>query len=93
MVELKTQTQIESGELKPKYQFRDLNNKYFEDVGQWNKSKSSLAWIKGQYKNFEMKFGALAQKSIYDITPKDLTGWRNNRLTQVGENTVLKEIS
>ena len=40
-----------------------------------------------------MKFGALAQKSIYDITPKDLTGWRNNRLTQVGENTVLKEIS
>ena len=40
-----------------------------------------------------MKFGALAQKSIYDITPKDLTGWRNNRLTQVGENIVLKEIS
>ena len=36
LVELKTQTQIESGELKPKYQFRDLNNKYFEDVGQWN---------------------------------------------------------
>ena len=52
-----------------------------------------MAWIKGQYKNFEMKFGALAQKSIYDITPKDLTGWRNNRLTQVGENIVLKEIS
>ena len=36
LVELKTQTQIESGELKPKYLFRDLNNKYFEDVGQWN---------------------------------------------------------
>lgn len=93
LLELKTQEKIEAGELKPKYTFRDLNDKYFQDVGQWNKSKSSLAWIKGQYKNFESRFGSLAQKSIYDIKPKDLTIWRNNRLNQVGENTVLKEIS
>lgn len=93
LLELKTHTKIESGELKPKFTFRDLNQKYYENVGQWNKSKSSRAWIAGQYKNFESKFGALAQKSIYDITAKDLTGWRNQRLTQVGENTVLKEIS
>lgn len=39
-----------------------------------------------------MKFGALAKKSIYDITPRDLTNWRNKRLNEVGENTVLKEI-
>jgi len=93
LLELKAQTKIETGELKPKFAFRDLNNKYFEDVGQLNESKSSRAWIKGQYKNFEMKFGALAQKSIYDITPRDLTNWRNKRLNEVGENTVLKEIS
>ena len=93
LLELKSQTKTENGELKPKYLFRDLNEKYYTDVGQWNESKSSRAWIKGQYKNFEMKFGALAQKSIYDITPKDLTNWRNKRLKEVGENTVLKEIS
>ena len=93
LLELKTQSKIESGELKPKFLFRDLNTKYYQDVGQFNKSKSSRAWITGQYKNFEIKFGALAQKSIYNITPKDLTNWRNKRLTEVSENTVLKEIS
>lgn len=93
LLELKSQTKIESGELKPKFLFRDLNTKYYQDVGQRNPSKSSRDWIKGQYKNFEMKFGALAQKSIYDISPKDLTNWRNKRLTEVGDNTVLKEIS
>lgn len=93
LLELKAQTKIETGELKPKFMFRDLNNKYYDDVGQLNPSKSSRAWITGQHKNFEMKFGALAQKSIYDITPKDLTNWRNKRLKEVGENTVLKEIS
>lgn len=75
LLELKSQSRIESGEVKPKFLFRDLNTKYYQDVGQHNKSKSSRAWIAGQYKNFEMKFGALAQKSIYDITPKDLTAW------------------
>lgn len=93
LLELKTQTKIETGDLKPKFSFRDLNNQYYSDVGQFNKSKSSRSWIKGQYNNFENKFGALAQKSIYDITPKDLTHWRNKRLNEVGENTVLKEIS
>ncbi len=93
LLELKAQTKIENGELKPKFLFRDLNAKYYQEVGQRNSSKSSRDWIKGQYNNFEMKFSALAQKSIYDITPKDLTMWRNKRLTEVGENTVLKEIS
>lgn len=93
LLELKTQSKIEAGEIKPKFSFRDLNDKYYTDVGQWNESKSSRAWITGQYKNFETKFGALAQKSIYDITPKDLTNWRNKRLKEVSENTVLKEIS
>lgn len=93
LLELKAQTKIEEGELKPKFLFRDLNDKYYTDVGQLKESKSSREWIKGQYNNFENKFGALAQKSIYDITPKDLTHWRNKRLEQVGKNTVLKEIS
>lgn len=93
LLELRTQTRIEDGDLKPKFSFRDLNNKYYADVGQFNKSKSSRAWLKGQYNKFEEKFGALAQKSIYDITAKDLTNWRNKRLQEVGDNTVLKEIS
>jgi len=93
LLELRSQTKIENGEIKPKFTFRDLNNQYYQNVGQWKDSKSSRAWIKGQYNNFENKFGALAQKSIYDISPKDLTNWRNKRLQEVGENTVLKEIS
>ncbi|MEN8319787.1 tyrosine-type recombinase/integrase [Acinetobacter junii] len=93
LLELKTQTKIENGELKPIFLFRDLNKKYYQDVGQFNPSKSSRDWITGQFKNFEIKFGVLAQKSIYELTPKDLTAWRNKRLTEVGENTVLKEIS
>ncbi len=93
LLELKAQKKIENGEEKPKLLFRDLNNKYYQEVGMLNPSKSSTEWIKGQYKNFEMKFGALAQKSIYDITSKDLTNWRNRRMTEVGTNTVLKEIS
>lgn len=93
LLELKAQKKIENGEEKPKFLFRDLNNKYYQEVGILNPSKSSRDWLKGQYKNFEMKFGALAQKSIYDITPKDLTNWRNRRMTEVGANTVLKEIS
>jgi len=93
LLELKAQTKVETGELKPKFMFRDLNTKYYQDVGQYNPSKSSRDWITGQYKNFEMKFGALAQKSIYDITPKDLTVWRNKRSSEVSANTVLKEIS
>ena len=44
LLELKAQTKIETGELKPKFAFRDLNNKYFEDVGQLNESKSSMRW-------------------------------------------------
>lgn len=93
ITKLKSQSRIDAGEEKPKFLFRDLSNKYFQDVGQFNPSKSSRDWIKGQHKNFEMKFGALAQKSIYEITPKDLTNWRNKRLSEVSENTVLKEIS
>lgn len=31
--------------------------------------------------------------SIHDITPKHLTAWRNQRLKQVGANTVLREIA
>jgi len=53
LLELKSQTRIESGELKPKFIFRDLNTKYYQDVGQFNSSKSSRAWITGQYKTLK----------------------------------------
>ena len=49
--------------------------------------------MKEQLGPFEEKFGALAEMSIHDITPKHLTTWRNKRLEEVGANTVLREIS
>ena len=79
-----------SEETKPIFTFKQLFNEYFEKVGRHSKSKD---WILVQYKTFETKFGDLAHKNIHDITPQDLTAWRNGRSTQVKENTVLKEIS
>lgn len=35
-----------------------------------------------------MKFGALAQKSIYEISLKDLTNWRYKRLKEVDPSTI-----
>lgn len=61
-----------------------------EKVGKHMKSKN---WILTQYKTFERKMGELAHKNIHDITPLDLTNWRNMLCTEVKENTVLKEIS
>ena len=77
-------------EAKLIFTFKQLFDEYFEKVGRHSKSKD---WILVQYKTFETKFGDLAHKNIHDITPQDLTAWRNRRSTQVKENTVLKEIS
>ncbi|WP_288385530.1 site-specific integrase [uncultured Acinetobacter sp.] len=86
------QKQEEEG-TKPKVTFKELLNQYFENIGLLNESKSSRNWMKGQVSKFDEKFGFLAYKAIYEITPKQLTNWRNKRLLEVGANTVLKEIS
>ena len=39
------------------------------------------------------KFGALAEMSIHEITPRHLTAWRNKRSKEVGANTVLREMA
>lgn len=75
---------------KPIFTFMQLFDVYLEKVGKHSKSKN---WILTQYKTFERKLGDLVFKSIHDITPQDLTSWRNKRSEQVKENTVLKEIS
>lgn len=75
---------------KPIFTFKQLFDIYHDRVGKQSKSKD---WILTQYKTFERKLGDIAHKNIHDITPQDLTGWRNTRCTQVKENTVLKEIS
>lgn len=65
-------------EIKPIFTFKQLFDEYFEKVGRHSKSKD---WILVQYKTFEAKFGDLAHKNIHDITPQDLTAWRNRRST------------
>lgn len=77
-------------ELKPTYSFKSLFSEYLNKVGKHTASKN---WILSQYNSFDRKFGALGVKSIYEITPQDLTNWRNKRLKEVTANTVLKEIS
>ena len=75
---------------RPQYTFKELFDKYYKDEGRHKKSKP---WIYGQLKNFNEKFGVLAEASIYDIRPKHLTDWRNKRSKEVNANTVLKEMS
>ena len=76
--------------VKPIFTFKELFTVYYEKVGKISKSKD---WIFTQYKTFDRKLGDVANLSIHDITPQDLTAWRNKRSTEVKENTVLKEIS
>lgn len=93
ILESKIATREEEQGIKPKFSFRELVDHYYEHVGQYKESKSSRSWIKGQIGIFDEKFGFLSGTSVHDITPKQLTNWRNHRSGEVGANTVLKEIS
>ena len=93
ILESKIATREEEQGIKPKFSFRELVDHYYEHVGQYKESKSSRSWIKGQLGIFDEKFGFLSGTSVHDITPKQLTNWRNRRSGEVGANTVLKELS
>lgn len=90
LLELKSGKVQEDAGVKQHYPFKQLFEKYYQEHGRYKKSKT---WIYGQLKNFDQKFGGLAEMSIHDITPKHLTAWRNKRSTEVSPNTVLKELS
>lgn len=90
ILESKTQIANEEAGIKPHYPFKTLFYKYYSEVGV--KLRGSV-YVKQQLNPFDVKFGALAETSIHDITPQHLTNWRNKRLTEVGANTVLREIA
>lgn len=70
--------------------FKQLFDQYYQNVG---RHKASAGWIREQKSTFDNKFGLLGTKCIGDITPKDLTEWRNSRSLEVSAGTVLKEMS
>ncbi|AOA58294.1 tyrosine-type recombinase/integrase [Acinetobacter larvae] len=90
ILESKARLSDKESDIKPHYPFKTLFYKYYENVG---KSLRGAIYVKEQLKSFEDKFGELANMSIYDITPRHLTNWRNTRLKVVGPNTVLREIA
>ncbi|KAA8735721.1 site-specific integrase [Acinetobacter qingfengensis] len=90
MLELKAGVAEEKAEQKPIITFKQLFEHYNVNVGRY---KLSGKWIQEQFNAFDNKFGLLGEKNIYDITPKDLTDWRNKRSKQVSAGTVLKEMS
>lgn len=90
IVELQIEKQHAEQGIKPHLSFYSLFTDYYEKVGRY---KGSQKWILSQYKSFKRKFDELSEKSIHDITPKDLTKWRNNRLKEVSAKTVLREIA
>lgn len=87
----KGQEQENKDDEKPEpYPFSKLFDIYKTDVADKTPSKD---WVKTQYDNFSERFGTLAVKSIHDITPLDLTNWRNERAKSISDGTLLKEIS
>lgn len=90
LLEAKANKLAEDNGIKQHYPFKTLFYKYYEEVGK--KLRGSI-YVKEQLKPFEEKFGALAEMSIHDITPKHLTTWRNKRATEVGVNTLLREMA
>lgn len=90
LLEAKANKLAEDNGIKQQYPFKTLFYKYYEEVGK--KLRGSI-YVKEQLKPFEEKFGALAEMSIHDITPKHLTTWRNKRATEVGANTLLREMA
>lgn len=89
IVELQSVREQKENEVKS-ISFYALFADYYEKVGRY---KGSQKWILSQYKSFKRKFDDLSEKSIHDITPQDLTKWRNNRLKEVSAKTVLREIA
>lgn len=89
-LELKTGKAQEAKGIKPYFSFKELFEQYYLAVGQ---HKDGNKFITQQYKAFENYFGELAHNSIHDITPKHLTIWRNKRLKEVSDGTVLRQIS
>lgn len=90
MVEMQAIQAQEDKGITRQLTFFELFTDYYERVGRYKPSKP---WIYTQYKCFEKKLGDIANKSIYEITPQDLTNWRNKRLTEVSIKTVLREIA
>ncbi len=90
LLEAKANKLAEDNGIKQHYPFKTLFYKYYEEVGK--KLRGSI-YVKEQLKPFEDKFGALAEISIHDITPKHLIAWGNKRAKEVGVNTLLREMA
>ena len=90
MLEAKANQLAEDSGVKHHYPFKTLFHKYYDEQGR--KLRGSK-YVKEQLAPFDEKFGALADMSIHEISPKHLTTWRNKRLKEVGANTVLREIA
>ncbi|MCX0331920.1 site-specific integrase [Acinetobacter radioresistens] len=78
---------IEQGE-KPKYLFRDLCAKYYQEHGQHMRSARTINF---KIKNLDRIAPNLADKSIYDFKPADIAAWRNNRKKEVKVATLRNE--
>lgn len=81
--------QVKDGK-KQTMPFVDLLELYEQKVGKFKRSYTNEKYIKRQ---FISNFSAIAQKDVADITPKDLTAWRNARLAKVSNSTVRREIA
>ncbi|MFH4214829.1 site-specific integrase, partial [Acinetobacter baumannii] len=70
--------------------FKILCEKYYAEKGIKLRSKHV---IRNKLDNLERIVGELASKSIYDFKPSDIARWRNKRVLEVKNGTVLYEFS
>lgn len=69
---------------------QQLFNLYYEKVGC---KTPSARYLRDKLKSLDKVLGRLAVTQIHEISPLNLTAWRNKRLQEVSAGTVLKEIS
>lgn len=70
-------------------QYATLFDLYNQAIGS---KMRGYSYIQQQRKSFKTYWGRLAYKPIRDIKPKDITQWRNKRLTQVKSSTVQRQM-
>ncbi|MGI3278112.1 tyrosine-type recombinase/integrase [Acinetobacter baumannii] len=90
LLELKSGKVQEEKGIKTPYPFKMLCEKYYAEKGIKLRSKHV---IRNKLDNLERIVGELASKSIYDFKPSDIARWRNKRVLEVKNGTVLYEFS
>lgn len=81
---------LHNNEIKKTPTLSELLDLYYENVVKYKRSKKKFYWF---YEFIKREYPALCSKQIHEITPQDLTWWRNHRLKNNKESTVMRDMN